>query len=103
VVGPVGTLVMEGAENSWIVLSAIGADELLSTRSTGFVSSEERNFLGLKTWGRTLLTSDSRFSLKLDGRSKPVMHYSAYTRVEQGQTCLNNGSPNLDNSTTMFK
>jgi hypothetical protein len=23
-------------------------------------------------------------SLKLDGRSKPLMHYSAYTRVEQG-------------------
>jgi hypothetical protein len=22
--------------------------------------------------------------LKLDGRLKPVMHYSAYTRVEQG-------------------
>jgi hypothetical protein len=23
-------------------------------------------------------------SLKLDGRSKPVMHYPAYMRVEQG-------------------
>jgi hypothetical protein len=37
VVGPVGTLVLEGAENSQIVLSAIGADEVLSTRSTAFV------------------------------------------------------------------
>jgi hypothetical protein len=36
------------------------------------------------TWGRTLLTSDSGLSLKLDGRSEPIMHYSAYTRVEQG-------------------
>jgi hypothetical protein len=30
--------VLEGAENSQIVLSAIGADEVLSTRSTVFVS-----------------------------------------------------------------
>jgi hypothetical protein len=30
VFGPVGTLVLEGAENSQIVLSAIGADEVLS-------------------------------------------------------------------------
>jgi hypothetical protein len=37
VVGPVGTLVLEGAENSWIVLSAIGADKVLSTGSTVFV------------------------------------------------------------------
>jgi hypothetical protein len=57
----------------------------------------------MKTQGRTHLTSDSGLSLKLDGRSKPVMHYSAYTRVEQGQTRLNSGSPNLDNSTTMSK
>jgi hypothetical protein len=38
VVGPVGTLVLEGAENLRIVLSAIGADEVLSTGSTLFVS-----------------------------------------------------------------
>jgi hypothetical protein len=38
VVGPVGTLVLEGAENSQIVLSAIGADEMLTTGSTVFVS-----------------------------------------------------------------
>jgi hypothetical protein len=38
VVGTVGTLVLEGAENSQIVLSAIGADEVLSTGSTMFVS-----------------------------------------------------------------
>jgi hypothetical protein len=38
VVGPVGTLVLDGAENSRIVLSAIGADEVLSTGSTVFVS-----------------------------------------------------------------
>jgi hypothetical protein len=38
VVGPVGTLVLEGAENLRIVLSAIGADEVLSTGSTVFVS-----------------------------------------------------------------
>jgi hypothetical protein len=38
VVGPVGTLVLEGAENSRIVLSAIGADEVLSTVSMVFVS-----------------------------------------------------------------
>jgi hypothetical protein len=38
VVGPVGTLVLEGAENSRIVLSAIDADGVLSTRSTVFVS-----------------------------------------------------------------
>jgi hypothetical protein len=38
VVGPVGTLVSDGAENSQIVLSAIGADEVLSTGSTVFVS-----------------------------------------------------------------
>jgi hypothetical protein len=38
VVGPVGTLVLEGAENSRIVLSTIGADEVLSTGSTVFVS-----------------------------------------------------------------
>jgi hypothetical protein len=37
VVGPVRTLVLEGAENSWIVLSAIGADKVLSTGSTVFV------------------------------------------------------------------
>jgi hypothetical protein len=38
VFGPIGTLVLEGVENSWIVLSAIGADEVLSTGSTVFVS-----------------------------------------------------------------
>jgi hypothetical protein len=38
VVGPVGTLVLEGAENSRIVLSAISADEVLSTGSTVLVS-----------------------------------------------------------------
>jgi hypothetical protein len=37
-VGPVGTLVLDGAENSRIVLSAIGADEVLSTGSMVFVS-----------------------------------------------------------------
>jgi hypothetical protein len=36
--GLVETLVLEGAKNSRIVLSAIGADELLSTGSMGFVS-----------------------------------------------------------------
>jgi hypothetical protein len=38
VVGTVGTFVLEGAENSQIVLSAIGADEVLPTGSTVFVS-----------------------------------------------------------------
>jgi hypothetical protein len=38
VFGPVGTLVLEGAKNSQIVLSAIGVDEVLSTGSTVFVS-----------------------------------------------------------------
>jgi hypothetical protein len=38
VVGPVGTLVLEWAENSWIVLSTIGADEVLSMGSTMFIS-----------------------------------------------------------------
>jgi hypothetical protein len=37
-VGPVGTLVLEAAENSRMVLSAIGADEVLSMRSMVFVS-----------------------------------------------------------------
>jgi hypothetical protein len=31
-------LVLEGTENSWIVLMAIGADEVLSTGSTVFIS-----------------------------------------------------------------
>jgi hypothetical protein len=75
---------LDGAENSWIVLSAMGADKVLSTGSTVFVSWIERNFWGMRTWGHTLLTSYSGFSLKLDGRSKPVMHYSAYMRVGQG-------------------
>jgi hypothetical protein len=44
VFGPVGTLVLEGAENSWIILSAMGADEVLSTGSMVFVSWLERNF-----------------------------------------------------------
>jgi hypothetical protein len=44
VVGPVGTLVLEGAKNSRIVLSAIGVDEVLSTGSTVFVSWFVRNF-----------------------------------------------------------
>jgi hypothetical protein len=43
VVGPVGTLVLDGAENSRIVLSAIGTDEVLPMGSTVFVSSVERN------------------------------------------------------------
>jgi hypothetical protein len=38
VVGPVGTLVLDGAENSRIIPSTIGADEVLSTGSTVFVS-----------------------------------------------------------------
>jgi hypothetical protein len=38
VVGPVGTLVLDGAENTRIVLSTIGADEVLSTGSMVFVS-----------------------------------------------------------------
>jgi hypothetical protein len=38
VVGPVGTLVLDGAENSRIVLSDIGADEVLPTGLTVFVS-----------------------------------------------------------------
>jgi hypothetical protein len=38
VVGPVGTLVLDGAENSRIVLSAIGDDEVLLTGSTVFIS-----------------------------------------------------------------
>jgi hypothetical protein len=38
VVGSVGTLVLEGAENSRIVLSAIGADMVLSKGSTVFIS-----------------------------------------------------------------
>jgi hypothetical protein len=38
VVGPVGTLVLEGVENSRIVLSIIGADEVLFTGLTVFVS-----------------------------------------------------------------
>jgi hypothetical protein len=38
VVGLVGTLVLEGAENSQIFISTIGADEVLSTGSTVFVS-----------------------------------------------------------------
>jgi hypothetical protein len=86
-----------------IVLWTIGADEVLSTRSTMFISWLERNFWGMRTQGRTLLASDSGLSWKLEGRSKPVMHYSAYTRVELGWTHLNSGSPNLDNSTTKFK
>jgi hypothetical protein len=36
--GPVGTWLLDGAENSWIVLSAMGADKVLSTGSTVFVS-----------------------------------------------------------------
>jgi hypothetical protein len=36
--GSVGTLVLEGVESSRIVLSAIGADEVLSAGSTVFVS-----------------------------------------------------------------
>jgi hypothetical protein len=36
--GLVRTWVLEGAEKSWIVLSAIGDDEVLSTGSTVFVS-----------------------------------------------------------------
>jgi hypothetical protein len=38
VVGQVGTLVLEGAENSRIVPLANGADEVLSTGLTVFVS-----------------------------------------------------------------
>jgi hypothetical protein len=38
VVGPVGSIVLDGEENSRIVLSAIGADEVLHTGSTVFVS-----------------------------------------------------------------
>jgi hypothetical protein len=38
VFGPVGILVLEGVQNSRIVLLAIGADEVLSTESTVFVS-----------------------------------------------------------------
>jgi hypothetical protein len=38
VFGLVGTMVLEGAENSRIILSAIGADEVLSTGSTVFIS-----------------------------------------------------------------
>jgi hypothetical protein len=38
VVGPVGTLVLEGAENSRIVLSATSANEVLPTGSMRFVS-----------------------------------------------------------------
>jgi hypothetical protein len=38
----------------------------------------------MRTRSRTLLTSDSGLWLKLDSRLKPFMHYSAYTRVEQG-------------------
>jgi hypothetical protein len=38
VVGPVGTLVLDGAENLRIILSATGADEVLYTGSTVFVS-----------------------------------------------------------------
>jgi hypothetical protein len=38
VVGPVETLVLEGAENSQIVLSAIDADKVLSIGLTMFVS-----------------------------------------------------------------
>jgi hypothetical protein len=37
VFGPVGTFVLEGAENSRIVLSAIGADGVLSMGSMVFV------------------------------------------------------------------
>jgi hypothetical protein len=37
-------MVLEGVENTQIVLSAICADEVLSTGSTGFVSLLERNF-----------------------------------------------------------
>jgi hypothetical protein len=37
-------MVLEGAENSRIVISTIGADEVLSTGSTMFVSRFERNF-----------------------------------------------------------
>jgi hypothetical protein len=36
--GPIGTLELEGEENSRIVLSAIGADEVASMGSTVFVS-----------------------------------------------------------------
>jgi hypothetical protein len=36
--GLVGSWVLEEAEKSWIVLSAIDADEVLSTGSTVFVS-----------------------------------------------------------------
>jgi hypothetical protein len=42
--GPVGTWVLEGAENSRIVLSTIGADEVLSTGSIVFSSWLEINF-----------------------------------------------------------
>jgi hypothetical protein len=38
VVGPVETLALDEAENSRIVLSGIGADEVLSTGSMVFVS-----------------------------------------------------------------
>jgi hypothetical protein len=38
VVGSVGILVLEGAENSWIILLAVNADEVLPTESTVFVS-----------------------------------------------------------------
>jgi hypothetical protein len=44
VAGLVRTLVLDGAENSWIVLWAIGADEVLSMGSIVFVSRVERNF-----------------------------------------------------------
>jgi hypothetical protein len=59
--------VLEGVEKSRIVLSAIGADEVLSTGSTVFDSCLERNFWGMRTWGRSLLTSDSGLSWKFDG------------------------------------
>jgi hypothetical protein len=36
--GPVGTWVLKGAKKSWIIHSVIGADEVLSTGLTVFVS-----------------------------------------------------------------
>jgi hypothetical protein len=44
VFGLVGALVLEGAENSRIIFSAIGADEMLSTESMVFVSVFKINF-----------------------------------------------------------
>ena len=83
--GPTGTLVTAGMENSWRVFSDISV-EANGVKVRGSVDG--RVALGRTRRCRGFLSSDSGFSMKFVGKAKSLAHYPIFIHNRRKQEKL---------------